>query len=105
MATTRMDLKVWFDRGVKEKATYMIVVCDTFDYGDYPAYVSKDENVHDRITYYKMSPMQRIMEVYDLGMDRDEQLTEGRAYNYPAFPKDYKYMGEKSFGSEQGGSS
>jgi len=51
--TTRMDLKVWFDQGKKEGATHMIVVCDTFDFGDYPAYVGKDENVHDRITYYK----------------------------------------------------
>ncbi len=101
MAITRMDLKVWFDRGVKSGATHMIVVCDTFDYGDYPAYVGKGENVHDRITYYKLSPMQRIMEVYDLSMDRDTQLSESRAYNYPPFPEDYKYTGEKPIGSDQ----
>jgi hypothetical protein len=96
-----MDLKVWFDQGKKDGATHMLVVCDTFDYGDYPAYVGKDENVHDRITYYKLSPMQMIMEVYDLSMDRDEQLSTPRVYNYPQFPKDYKYTGEKPWGHDQ----
>ena len=99
--TTRMDLKVWFDQGKKEGATHMIVVCDTFDYGDYPAYVTPPETIHDRITYYKLSPMQRIMEVYDLSMDRDTQLNESRAYNYPPFPEDYKYAGEKPWGRDQ----
>jgi len=84
--TTRMDLKVWFDQGKKEGATHMIVVCDTFDYGDYPAYVGKDENVHERINHYRLASMQRIMEIYDLSMDRDEQLNESRAYNFPPFP-------------------
>ena len=40
MATTQMDIKNWFDQGVKDGATYLIVVCDTFDHSDYPAYVS-----------------------------------------------------------------
>lgn len=92
--TTRMDLKVWFDMGVKQGATYMIVVCDTFDYGDYPAYVTEEENIHDRISHYRTAPMQRIMEIYDLSMDRDEQLSTPRVYNHPPFPKDYRYAGK-----------
>lgn len=101
MSITRMELKVWFDRGVKDSATHMIVVCDTFDHDDYPAYVSKDENIHDRISYYRLAPMQMVMEVYDLSMDRDEQLSTPRVYNYPPFPKDYKYKGDKPVGWDQ----
>lgn len=92
--TTRMDLKVWFDMGVKQGATYMIVVCDTFDYGDYPAYVTKEENIHDCISYYRRASMQRIMEIYDLSIDRDKQLSTPRVYNHPPFPKDYRYAGK-----------
>ena len=92
MATTQMDIKIWFDEGVKSGDTYMIIVCDTFDHSDYPAYVSSDENIHDRLTYFRLSPMQKIMEVYDLSMDRDKQLSTPRVYNYPPFPDDYKYM-------------
>lgn len=32
MGTTQQEISEWFDRGVKEGATHMIVVCDTFDY-------------------------------------------------------------------------
>ncbi len=91
MPISRMDIKVWFDIGVKEGATHMIVVCDTFDHEDYPAYVTPDDNVHDRITHFRLSPMQRIMEVYDLSMDRDGQLDEHRTSHFPPFPEDYRY--------------
>ena len=94
MTTTQMDIKDWFDEGKKDGATHMIIVCDQFNHEDYPAYVSPDENVHDTLTYYRMSPMQTIMEVYDLHMDRDKQLSTPRVYNYPPFPDDYQYTAE-----------
>lgn len=84
--TTHMDLKVWFDTGVKQKASHMIVVTDSFDHEDYPAYVLPGQNVHERINHYRLAPMQRIMEIYDLAKDRDSQLGEIRTYNYPPFP-------------------
>ena len=81
--TTKREIGEWFDRGKKAGANYMIVVCDTFSYEDYPAFVSSGENVVERINYFRRSPMQRIMEVYDLNMDRSKQLREPRAFHYP----------------------
>lgn len=32
MKTTIEEIKEWIKRGKKEKATHLIVVCDTFEY-------------------------------------------------------------------------
>lgn len=54
----------------------MIVVCDTFDHEDYPVYVSEDEDVHEKAAEYDECDMQKIMEVYNLSMDIEEQLSQ-----------------------------
>jgi CO dehydrogenase nickel-insertion accessory protein CooC1 len=75
-----MTTTEWFDRGVEEGADYMIVVCDTFDYEDYPVYATAAEF---KEKYESHNGMQRIMEVYDLHRDKAEQLRERRAMNLP----------------------
>ena len=79
--TTQDDIKRWLERGKEEGATHLIVVCDTFDYDDYPVFVSPKENVHVVKNEYSKD-MQRVMEVYNLSMDWDEQLNETRSFNY-----------------------
>ena len=48
---------------------------------DYPVYVGKDEDINERIDYYREASMQIIMEVYNLSMDLEKQLKEYRAYH------------------------
>lgn len=92
MATTRADIESWFggeyynfhlslERG-KTKPEYMIVVCDTFDYDDYPVYCTREDFA---ATYaaYNGKNMQKIMEVYDLSKPMVPQLDEYRAFNCP----------------------
>ncbi len=86
MPTTTLDLQRWFENGVKLEATYLIVVADSYDYSDYPAYVMSDEDVHERINHYRLAPMQRVREVYDLNKDKTEQLNEGLSFNFPPWP-------------------
>ena len=81
MRTTKEDLKRWLSRGKERGATHMIVVCDTFDYEDYPVYVKPDENVHEVEARYNLKNMQMVMEVYNLTMDFDKQLNEHRSFN------------------------
>lgn len=81
--TTREEIGAWFDRGVAQNATHMLVVCDTFDYDDYPAYATGDDNAVERYAYYSNASMQKVMEVYDLRMDKDTQLTSHRVFNLP----------------------
>ena len=60
----------------------MIVACDTFDWEDYPVYVTADQDVHVEAKKYDNVDMEKIMEVYKLSMDWDAQLNERRAFNY-----------------------
>ncbi|KKM21264.1 hypothetical protein LCGC14_1637080, partial [marine sediment metagenome] len=74
--TTREDIYNWLtceDDRRKPHHTHMLVVVDTFDYGDYPVFT---DSVHEAISKYHGSNMQRVMEVYNLSMDIDEQLNE-----------------------------
>jgi hypothetical protein len=78
MGTTLEDLKEWFARGKEEKATHMIVVCDTFDHEDYPVYVTEKESIRERVAHYNGPNMQRIMEVYSYKKAFDKQKQNGR---------------------------
>ncbi len=82
MPTSKEDLRDWFDCGVENKATHLIVVCDTFDYEDYPSYVQKGDDAKAMADYHNSQNMQRVMEVYDLSMDREKQIQQYRAFNY-----------------------
>lgn len=82
MAASRQDIIDWFAEGVASDCTHMIVVCDTFDYDDYPVFVFANEDVHKVYEKYNGNNMQKVMEVYDLSMDRDPQLAEFRAFNF-----------------------
>ena len=83
MATTKQDIKGWFDRGVKEKQAYLIVVCDDFDHSDYPVYIGPDDDFYESYDGHNGKNMQRIMEVYDLKLDCESQLNEHRAFHMP----------------------
>ena len=80
-ATQQEDIIRWLYTAKQEKATHMIVVCDTFGHEDYPVNVSKKEDIHDKIKEYDGKNMQSIMEVYNLSMDIEDQINEHRTYN------------------------
>ena len=78
--TTRSDIHRWLDEGKKKGATHMIVVCDTFDYDDYPKYVMPGMDIHE--VTGNLGSMQSLMEVYSYALPLDEQLAEHRAFHY-----------------------
>ena len=86
MAATKEELALWFDEGVRQGASHMVVVCDTFDHSDYPVYVparpAVGQAVADVVAQYATAPMSRVLEVYDLHLDRDEQLAEERSMHH-----------------------
>lgn len=86
MAITPAQIGRWFDAGVEQGATHMLVVCDTFDYEDYPVYVMPGEDVRARAQDNNGRNMTRLMEVYCLGMDKAKQLAEDRAFHYDDAP-------------------
>lgn len=83
MAATKDEISIWFDRGVAQKATHMIVVCDTLDHEDYPCFANGDADAIEQHSYYDGKNMQRVMEVYDLRANKAEQMGEHRAMHLP----------------------
>lgn len=83
MAASNSDIGFWFDRLKAEGATHMVVVCDTFDYEDYPVPVKPGQSARDVAKQYDGENMQQVMEVYNLSMDRNTQVnTRARVFNY-----------------------
>lgn len=84
-ATTYEQLHEWFNEGKKAKATHMIIVCDTFEWDDYPVYVTKHENVHKKEDEYRAKSMTQIMEVYCLTKRWDKQTIKQTAFGKRVF--------------------
>jgi hypothetical protein len=82
MGTTKEDIKEWIKYGQETKATHMIVVCDTFDWEDYPVYVKADEDCRKKYDSYNGKEMQKVMEVYDLRLDIPTQLNTHRNFKF-----------------------
>lgn len=82
MTTTRDEIRGWLSAERATGATHMIVVCDTFDHEDYPVFVKPDENVREVEARFNGKNMQRVIEVYNLGLPIDPQLSAGRCFNY-----------------------
>lgn len=82
MSTSKEEIGRWFDEGVKQGATHMIVVCDTYDWEDYPVYVMPNEDAYVKYNERNGENMQRVMEVYNLKINKKEQLKENRTFNF-----------------------
>lgn len=81
MSVTRESLRRWFDEGRERGKGYMVIMCDTFDWSDYPVYCDAED--YEASCAHHVGAMGRIMEVYDLRMDRESQLKQYRAYHPP----------------------
>lgn len=82
MSATKNEIKRWFDRGVAQGDTHMIVVCDTFNYDDYPVFVKVKENSREIYEKYNGKDMQRVIEVYSMSRSKDDQMAERRSFHF-----------------------
>ena len=86
MAATALDIKKWVKEGARKKGvTHVLIVCDTFDYEDYPVYVTEDQDVRQVANQNSGPNMTRLMEVYSLTKKHtiEEQFKQtGRVFNY-----------------------
>lgn len=61
----------WFTRGKEKQAKFMVVVCDTYDYEDYPCFFNTKEEVLAKIQ--NPGSMQKIMEICNI--DTEESMS------------------------------
>lgn len=83
MTTEKSDIDAWFEKGIVSGNRWMIVVCDTYDYEDYPVFIGEQVDFWKSYEKYNGKGMQKIMEVYDLTLDKYTQLDQRRAWNTP----------------------
>jgi hypothetical protein len=83
MAASKREIESWFDRAAQNNVKFMIVVCDTWDHEDYPVYAKDAEEARTKYAQFNDKNMQRVMEVYDLSLPKDEQMAEYRAMHLP----------------------
>jgi hypothetical protein len=79
--TTKDEIRDWLKRS-EPTDTHMLMVCDTFNYEDYPVYVHKGESVKVKEDEFNKKSMQKVMEVYSLKQDIESQLNEYRSFHY-----------------------
>lgn len=87
MAATKSDIVVWIKKAEQEGARWLIVVCDTYDYSDYPISFKESEidECIKKIDDIKTGKnMQRLMEVFDLKKPIEPQLNVSRAMEIPS---------------------
>jgi hypothetical protein len=73
-----------FDGGLSDGSMFMVVVCDTFDHEDYPVYAKDETECRKQLADHHGKNMQRVMEVYDLRLDKSAQIGERGAWHPPA---------------------
>lgn len=63
MPATRQDVDRWIEKAKENKDEYIISVCDTWDYDDYPVYCKDLESLKTSYSRYNGENMQRINEI------------------------------------------
>jgi|SRR5688572_30253883 len=77
-------LRDWLQDGTAKGATHMLVVCDTFNYENFPVYVLPSQNVFLVADRHRTEPekMRKLMEVYSYALPLEPQLAQRRAAHY-----------------------
>lgn len=66
MAASRADVDRWIETAKAGKCEFIISVCDTFDYEDYPVYCENREELIRRYPEYDGNNMQRVNEIIQI---------------------------------------
>lgn len=84
--TTKDEIRAWLLEGKAQGATHTLIVCDTFDYSDYPKHIRVGTPEEAERAAEDLGPMTRLMEVYSHALDLEEQLLERRARHFDVAP-------------------
>lgn len=79
MAADRDQIARWYDKGIELGATHMVVVTDTYanPMEDYPQYVMPGIDARAFVAEIEkngQAKFEKVMEVYNLAGDKEEQL-------------------------------
>jgi len=75
MAASREDVDRWIEHAIEAKCEFIISVCDTFDWDDYPVYCKDKNDLIMNYDQYDGENMQRVNEIIQI---IDGVVFEGR---------------------------
>ena len=78
MSTEENTISRWFDEGICRGATHMITVFDDVSRVTYPVYVAHGQDIREVTAASK----HRVIEIYNLLQDKEDQLDELFSINY-----------------------
>lgn len=79
MGASRAEIAEWFDEGVRMGMQHMLVICDTWDWNDFPLYVPVGENPRDYDPDERSSAsLETTMECYILDPAKRDLQLRGR---------------------------
>ena len=68
------DWKRWYKEAKQQKATHVVIVCDTFEWEDFPVYVLPGQNAEKVRADHHGTNMQKVMDLFTIKQLKD--LTE-----------------------------
>ncbi len=71
----------WLRTARQRGATHMIIAFDRTKQTPFPVYVGNDMNIQQKIKSFNDNNFVRAVEVYNLKMDIDRQVLQGRSWN------------------------
>ncbi len=79
---TKNIVRGWLNQAMKRNATHLAILCDAHDRESCtPVYITKDENVEQKINERSSSGLEEVLEVYDMSMDFREQLRKSKVFS------------------------
>lgn len=70
------EIRSWLSDGIALKATHMLIVCDRYDYEDFPVYVRKGEDVNAIVAQHDGPNMTKVHCTFDYNLSLEYQLRE-----------------------------
>ena len=81
MAARTSTIRDWFEKGVEQGKTHMVVYCDTFDWEDFPVYCESAEAAR-KLHAAPNANMETIEEIYNLSGNMEEQLATRNCFEF-----------------------
>jgi hypothetical protein len=77
----------YFDKGVREGYKYLVIYSDSFSYDYFPVLFKDAEEFWEaRDELLTGNTWESMEEVYDLSLNKEDQMNEFRAKNFPPRP-------------------
>lgn len=81
MKNTGELIDIWLAEAKKQKASHLIMACDTFNYENYPIFAHGKKDCQEKVRKHNGQNMQRVDAVYNMRRSIKNQRAEERPWH------------------------